>query len=117
MSLDEKSKLGENVFLKTMIKKLTHYILSKPYIRIDDENDLEIKKIIEFVIKMEKKENVSNNNELDDDSDNELDDDSDNESDSLIYNVLYPEKKYYSVKDIDIDLRNKIYEDYYINNK
>ena len=51
---------NENDFLKAMIKELTFYILRQPYIKIDNEKDLEIKKIIEFVQQM-----VKNDKEID----------------------------------------------------
>ena len=72
---------NENVFLKAMIKKLTHYILDKPYIRIDNENDLEIKNIIEFVIKMENKEKLQDN-ESDNESEKETESESESETES-----------------------------------
>ena len=46
------SKCCENEFLKQMIKELVFYILRQPFIKIDNEKDLEIKKIIEFVFQM-----------------------------------------------------------------
>ena len=112
---------NENVFLKAMIKKLKHYILSKPYIIIDNENDLEIKNIIDFVIKMKNKEKLQDN-KSDNKSDNESEYESETESETELVTELKPESeleqpKYYSVKDEDIDIRNKLYEDNYINNK
>ena len=88
--------------------KLLHYIFKKESILTESEFKYKVKSILDSALE-------SIQSELESESESELESESKSESKSELEKEEQP--KYYSVKDEDIDIRNKLYENNYINNK
>ena len=98
------NKKKSNLADDEKISKLLQYIFKKESILTESEFKSKVKSILDSALKSIQSESES-------ESESELE----SESESELEKEEQP--KYYLVKDEDIDIRNKSYEDNYINNK
>ena len=86
------------------LSKLLHYVFKKELILTESELKSKVKSLLDSALKSIQSESESES-ELESESESELELEKEEQP------------KYYSVKDEDIDIRNKLYENNYINNK
>ena len=101
------------------LSKLLQYIFKKESILTESEFKSKVKSILDSALKSIQSESESESEESESELELESESESELELESESESELEKEEqpKYYSVKDEDIDIRNKSYEDNYINNK
>ena len=110
------------------LSKLLKYVFKKESILTESEFKSKVKSLLDLALKSIQSESESESEselELESESELELESESESESELELESESESESelekeeqpKYYSVKDEDIDIRNKLYEDNYINNK
>ena len=118
------NKKKSNLADDEKLSKLLQNVFKKESILTESEFKSEVKSILDSALKSIQSESESESeseleseseSELESESESELELESESESESELEKEEQP--KYYSVKDEDIDIRNKLYEDNYINNK
>ena len=106
------------------LSKLLQYVFKKESILTESELKSKVKSLLDSALKSIQSESESESeaeSELESESESEseleleLELESESESESELEKEEQP--KYYSVKDEDIDIRNKLYEDNYIKNE